>query len=221
MTDAALFDWDGTLLDSRGALLGAWHVATGEVLGRCFPQDAEDERLVFTLPGVELFPRVAGSVERGVEVAEVFQRAYEETSRRIRVFMGVAELLGDLRRAGVLIGVVTSKARPRFEADAERIGLTGLIDVATCAGDTAEHKPDPAPVRHALKALGVEPSRAVMVGDTPVDIAAGRAAGTTAVGVAWGPIGTDGLIEAGAVAVAQDIDELARIVMGDPEMIPS
>ena len=49
--EAVLFDWDGTLLDSRSALLGAWHATTHEVLGRRRPSTAQEEELVFTLPG--------------------------------------------------------------------------------------------------------------------------------------------------------------------------
>ena len=219
MTDAALFDWDGTLLDSRDALLGAWHRATAEVLGRRFPETADDVRLVFTLPGRRLFPQVAGSPEGGTALAEAYRGAYLTLAEGIRAFEGVGEMLREMRAKGIAVAVVTSKARERFELDAERAGIGELIDLAVCSGDTPAHKPDPAPVLLALDRLGVAPAAAVVAGDTVVDIEAARGAGVTAVGVAWGPLGPDGLAEAGASAIAKDPAELARIVARASERI--
>src|SRR4051812_39427496 len=99
MIDAALFDWDGTLLDSGSALLGAWHAATQAVLGRRWPTNAEEE-LVFTLPGSQLFPRVAGDAA-AARLRAAFQDAYETTGKRVRAFPGVADMLAELREAGV------------------------------------------------------------------------------------------------------------------------
>lgn len=221
MTDAALFDWDGTLLDSREALLAAWHAATADVLGRRFPATSEEQELVFTLPGTQLFPRVGGDPERAAALVAAFQGAYAESSVHVRAFPGVSDMLARLRDAGVGIGVVTSKARRRYESDARRAGLEGLVDVAVCQEDTAAHKPDPAPVLSALAALGVPGGRAVMTGDTPVDVAAGAGAGTTVIGVTWGASATQPLLDAGASAVAHAPGDLVGLVLdpnggGDP-----
>jgi pyrophosphatase PpaX len=219
MTDAALFDWDGTLLDSRRALLDAWHAATESVLDRRFPQSEDDERLIFTLPGRQLFPQLAGSSERGAALAEAFTVAYRDTGRQVRAYPGVPAMLRDLRAEGVRVAVVTSKARERFELDAVHASLDGLVDVAVCSGDTPAHKPDPAPVLHALERLGVAAADAVVVGDTEVDVLAARAAGVAAVGVAWGPLGADGLVEAGAGVIADHPEELTRIISRVSERI--
>jgi pyrophosphatase PpaX len=212
MTEAALFDWDGTLLDSREALLGAWHAASHEVTGRRFPAGPEEERLVFTQPGAKLFPCVAGSEAGATRLGAAFQRAYESTGERVRAFPGVVEMLASLRDRGIAAAVVTSKARTRFEVDARRIGVRDLVDVAVCQEDTAAHKPDPAPIVHALGALGAAPENAVLAGDTPVDVAAALAAGVACVGVAWGASETESLLTAGATAVARDAHELAELI---------
>lgn len=213
MIDAVLFDWDGTLIDSRDALIGAWHLATEEVLGRRWPAGPEDERLVLSLPGSRLFPKVAGDAEHSARLTAAFQKAYETTGERVRAFPGVVEALGGLRDAGLAIAVVTSKARRRFDADAARVGVRELVEVAVCQEDTTAHKPDPAPIVLAFRTLGVVARRAVMVGDTPVDVAAGTAAGIPVVGVAWGAAGPVALLEAGAKAVARDADELVHLVL--------
>lgn len=219
MTQAALFDWDGTLLDSGAALIDAWYSASEQVIGRRYPATPDEVRLVWTYGGKVIFPAVTDSDEQAAELAAVFQRHYERTAADVRAFDGMPDLLAGLQRSGVAIGVVTSKARERYELDAGRSGLGAYVDVAICAGDTPAPKPDPAPVRIALERLGVPADRAVMVGDTEVDVIAAKAAGVTAIGVGWGPLGAEPLIQAGAAAVADDADELARIVMHDPERI--
>lgn len=210
--DAALFDWDGTLLDSREALLHAWHTATEAVTGRRYPTTAEEEALVFTLPGSVLFPPLTEDERQLAALVDGFQAAYLEASEDVRAFEGIGDALADLRAAGLAIGVVTSKGRRRFEPDARRAGLAELIDAAICQEDVAAPKPDPAPVLAACAALRVAPGRAVMTGDTAVDVDAGLRAGTAVVGVAWGAGDEQALLTAGAHAVVRHPDELARLL---------
>jgi pyrophosphatase PpaX len=213
MTEAVLFDWDGTLLDSREALVSAWHAASAEALGRRFPATPEEEQAIFTQPGSRAFPHAAGDPERAELLAAAFQRAYESSGRLVRAFPGVVKMLTRLRDAGPRVAVVTSKSRTRYEVDAERIGVLELVDAAVCQEDCPVHKPDPTPVLLALERLGAEPAKAVMVGDTPVDLGAGAAAGTAVVGVSWGASGRGALIEAGAAAVAGSAEELVDLIL--------
>ncbi|HMJ33959.1 MAG TPA: HAD hydrolase-like protein [Baekduia sp.] len=215
MAAAALFDWDGTLLDSRDAILTAWHASSEARIGRRFPASAAEDELVFTRPGLELFSALSdGDPADTAAFVAAFQEAYADSGRAVRAFDGVAEMLVALRAAGVAIGVVTSKARRRLNADVGHAGLDGLIDAAICVEDVAFHKPDPAPVLAALMALSAAPADAAMAGDTPVDIAAGRAAGTAAaLGVAWGASGPGPLQAAGAAAVASDAAALTEMIL--------
>jgi pyrophosphatase PpaX len=77
---------------------------------------------------------------------------------------------------------------------------------------TERHKPDPAPVYHALDALGVEPSGALFLGDSPHDIAAGNAAGVTSVAALWGPFSRTVLTEASPDYLLEHIRELPALV---------
>jgi HAD superfamily hydrolase (TIGR01509 family) len=206
---AVLFDWDGTLVDSRATLLAAWRGATRAVLGTPFPDTPEEERLAWTLNGHEMLPRLTNDPATARELTGTFQRLYAASAERgVLAFVGAAELLDGLRARGRSIGVVTAKARIRYEADAARVGLADHIKIAICREDVTAPKPDPEGVQHALEAVGVQPGRAVMVGDSPQDIAAGIAAGVTPIGVAWGFFGRHELMAAGATTVAGTPDEL-------------
>jgi HAD superfamily hydrolase (TIGR01509 family) len=207
---AVLLDWDGTLLDSRAALLAAWRESTAAMIGRVYPATPEEEDIVFTLPGREIWPTLTDDVDR---LAESFQSAYDRFGDQVRAFPGVREMLGELRSAGVATAVVTSKSRRRYAPDAVHAGLARTIDIAICAEDVTATKPDPDPVLRALDKLGVPGSDALMAGDTPVDVAAALAAGTTAVGVGWGHSPAEDLLSAGASAVVQEPGELVSMVL--------
>ena len=87
-----LFDWDGTLIDSRAALLAAWHEPSERVLGRRYPVTPEEEDVVFTLPGKEIWPTLVSGEAQLAELASEFQGAYDRNAELVRAFPGVREL---------------------------------------------------------------------------------------------------------------------------------
>jgi HAD superfamily hydrolase (TIGR01509 family) len=214
---AALFDWDGTLVDSRQALVAAWHDVTEEVLGRRWPVDEQDVRLVLSRRGTEVFPRLsdAPAVVRALE--ERFTPAYERhAAEGVRPFPGAVSLLEGLRDRRVAVAVVTSKARIRYSADADRGRLGHLVGAVTCAEDVLRGKPDPQAVHQVLDLLRVAPEKAVMTGDTAVDIATARAAGVRSIGVTWGAATATELADAGADTIVGRFDELRDVLTNGP-----
>jgi HAD superfamily hydrolase (TIGR01509 family) len=211
---AVLFDWDGTLIDSRAALLAAWHESTEAVVGRRFPVTAAEQREVFTLPGSEIWPRLTANASQLESLIDRFQQAYEQSGELVQPIPGMAAALAELHEAQVAIGVVTSKARRRYDLDARRTGLEDLIDIAVCAEDAAATKPDPRPVLAALEILGTPAANALMIGDTLVDVAAGLRAGTAVAGVLWGACTGQELRDAGATVLLADPRELVALVAG-------
>lgn len=214
---AALFDWDGTLIDSRRALVNAWHDVTVEVLGRRWPVEDDDVRLVLSRRGAEVFPLLSDDAAVVAALDEHFTPAYERhAAELVRPFPGAVALLERLQQAGVAVGVVTSKARVRYTADVARGELAHLVAAVACAEDVARGKPDPLAVHHVLDQLEVPVDRAVLVGDTTVDIAAGRAAGTRTIGVTWGSTPAAPLRAAGAGRVVDTFDELRSALLEGP-----
>lgn len=182
---AVLFDWDGTLVDSRQTVLEAYRRASREVLGLDFPSGPAEEQSVLTGHTRVSFAPLAGDDETLERVIAATAEAYLRATPAL-AFVGAADLLDALHAGGVAIGVVTSKLRRAFEHDAELLGLRDRIDAAVAGDDDHPPKPDPAPLRACLAELGVEPAAALFVGDGPDDIAAGRAAGVRTVAALHG-----------------------------------
>ena len=182
--DVALFDLDGTVLDTYAPILESMRYATKTVFGEALP----DSKLV-SMVGQPLVTQMqAFAAERGCgsEVADELTRVYREYNERDLdeksfPFPGIPEAIASLKNAGFTVGVVTSKR---------------AVLATKSLKDSTAHKPDPDPLLTAAKKLGVSPDRCVYVGDSPYDLQAAHAANMPCVGVTWGKFfGRDILLE--------------------------
>ena len=98
-----------------------------------------------------------------------------------------------LRERGVTLGVVTSKLRAGCERGLKLTGLMEHFPLLVTADDVKRPKPDPEPVELALERAGATRANTIFIGDSPHDMAAGRAAGVATAAVLWGPFSVDAL----------------------------
>jgi pyrophosphatase PpaX len=192
-----LFDLDGTVVDTVALIRESHRHAVRTVLGTDLP----DHELLANVGRPLLEQMRAFDEDRAGELVRA-QRAWNHahTAELIRPYPGVAQMLADLRAAGCRVGVVTSKAGPTVQLAFDALPeVARHVDVLVAVEDTTLHKPAPDPVIHALARLGASPDAACYVGDAPFDIAAGRGAGVTTVGVTWGFFPSDALADADVV----------------------
>jgi len=213
---AALFDLDGTLVDTAQDLAAAANRMLAEI-GR--PAIAEAEIRDYIGKGVvNLVQRCVeatggGSEEERHRALEVFGRHYlAGIADRSRPYPGVVEGLAALRRAGVALGCVTNKAGNFTEALLMATGLRPYFGVVVSGDTVARKKPHPDPLLHAAGELGAAPAETLMVGDSLNDVLSARAAGCPVVVVPYGY--REGLaVEAlGADAVVASVEEAARSI---------
>jgi HAD superfamily hydrolase (TIGR01549 family) len=207
--EAVVFDWDGTLVDSKRALVTSFQETTTEVLGEPFPTEHEDIERLIQVRGQEAFAEIAaGDAELYERIETVFHRAYVAQQAQIQPFPGAVETLRRLRAGSRKTGVATSKARIRLDLEAERTGIGELLDVSISGDEVAVAKPDPESVSEAISRLGVGPAATLYVGDGPNDVLAARGAGAIPVAVSFGfhPA------EARAAGPDHVIDDLSELV---------
>lgn len=221
--DAVLFDFDGTILDSGALVRESTHYALRTVLGR----DVEDARLYPYFGRLledqfrELFPDLdPATMDRLLATYRAHQAARHDEA--VRPCPGAVETVRRLRAAGLRLAVVSSKRRPLLQRGLKAIGLADAFDAVVDADSTTRHKPDPEPVRLAMALLGdPPPDRAVMVGDSPYDMAAARAAGIEAVAVASPGFSEGELRRAGAATVLRDLDDFVHWLQEREEAGPA
>jgi pyrophosphatase PpaX len=206
-----LFDLDGTLIDSGAIILASMRHATRTVLDR----EIEDEILMAAVGGAGLTEQMRLLDEERVdELVRVYREHNEPLHASLAACPGILEVLRRLRAEGRRLGIVTAKRRATVQLAFDALPeLEPLFDVVVGSEDTERHKPDPAPLVHALSLLDAMPADAAYVGDSPFDLRAAKAAGMHAVAVTWGGIHDEERLRAEQPdAVVQNAGELLDVL---------
>jgi phosphoglycolate phosphatase len=216
MNRLALFDCDGTLVDSQHNICAAMEECF-LAAGLAAPA-RERTRSVVGLSLVEAMRAMLpeAGYDMHVDLAERYKSAFQAMRARGGVeeplFEGVAEIIDRLEADGWLLGVATGKSDRGLHLCLESHGLTGRF-VTLQTADRHPSKPHPSMIETAMAEAGASPETTMMIGDTSFDMEMARAAGATAIGAAWGYHDTDALRRAGAhhvVARPAEIIDLVR-----------
>jgi pyrophosphatase PpaX len=157
-----VFDLDGTIVDSVELIVISFKHAMREVLGR---EVSREEAIAYV--GRPLREQmVAFSPERADElVASYREFNHREHDRMLRLYDGIPDLLDSLRKAGIKVGLVTSKSRYTTKMAFDLTGIESYFDATICADESARNKPYPDPILLCLEAMGVAPAEAAYVGE--------------------------------------------------------
>jgi phosphoglycolate phosphatase len=184
---AALFDLDGTLLDSAPDFVAT---AADMLAARGRPPISLEVLRPVVSKGsramlAAAFPDLPGD-QRDALIPEFLQRYEALIGQHARLFDGVAGMLAALDAAGVRWGIVTNKPEYLAQLILPQHGWQARCAVLVGGDSLPERKPHPLPLLHAAQAIGIEPSQCVYVGDDERDIIAARAAGMPSVAALWG-----------------------------------
>lgn len=213
----AVFDCDGTLVDGQGPVCNAMEAAFAEV-GLPVPDRRHVRQIVgLSLPVAIRHLASEASDEQVAHAVEAYKSSFFEARQRGEVheplFEGIIPLLDRLQASGWALAVATGKSNRGLHTVMTGHGL--LDRFASLQGaDHHPSKPHPAMLEVAMEESFAEPAATVMIGDTTYDIEMGRAAGTRAIGVAWGYHPPEALLEAGAEAVAETPQQLGDMLHG-------
>jgi phosphoglycolate phosphatase len=207
----AVFDLDGTLLDSASAIVEGVRTCWSA----CgFPDpDPAFVRRIIGLPweeSIQMLLPGAGDEEFALirnYYAEIAQGRRRRPSHSEALFSGARETLDALDGAGYLLAIITSRSNNRLVELLELQGIRGRF-VTLKTTDHGPGKPNPHLMLQTLAETGVAEQDTVMVGDTTFDVLMARNAGTVAVGVSWGVHERDELVQAGAAHVVDEFHEI-------------
>lgn len=208
----ALFDCDGTLVDSQANICLA--------MEHCFERSGltpPDRGAIRRIVGLSVREAMAALLPQGeAALHDVLSEDYKSAFHALRgkglieepLFDGILEAMARLDEAGWLLGVATGKSDRGLALCLEHHGITRRF-VTLQTADRHPSKPHPAMVDAAMTEAGAAPETTVMIGDTSFDMLMGRAANAHALGVSWGYHGIDDLTDAGAHHIAHVPEEIA------------
>jgi pyrophosphatase PpaX len=208
---AVLFDLDGTLIDSIGLILASMEFAFE---GRERRPDRREWVAAIGTPLDGMLRRWARDEE---DIRHLRARYREFTllnhDAMTTAYPGAIETVRALRADGHPLAIVTSKLEVGARRSLSYLGIEECFAAVIGLDATAKHKPDPEPVRHALTRLGgIEPGRALFVGDSVHDMHSGKAAGVTTAAALWGPSTRDELAASSPMHWLRDFDDVRTLV---------
>ncbi len=210
----AIFDFDGTIADTRKAII----VAKQETMKKLGLRIASEEECASTI---------------GLSSKSGFQKSYPELSEEIlnqcvviyreffeekrleyppELFPGIIEVLEALNEKGIICTVATSRNGKSCREFLEQLGIAKYFSYVLCAEDTTLLKPNPEPVLKTLADLEFAPEEALVIGDMPMDIQMAKGAGVSACGVTYGNATGEELWAAGADFVIDEICGLKELL---------
>jgi len=199
---AALYDWDGTLVDSAARTYRCY-VRVFSHFG--IPYDQEIYRRTYTPDWYRTYEAVRLPRDRWPEADVLWTRIYEEEPADL--VPGARAALERMAAAGVVQGLVSSGEASRVRREITTHAVGGFFGSAVvCGGETEKRKPDPEPLLVGLKKLGVPPEGAAYLGDSPEDVRMARAAGVFSVGIPGGFPNRDTLVESAPDLLADSLD---------------
>ncbi|MCF8199281.1 MAG: HAD-IA family hydrolase [Sulfuritalea sp.] len=203
-----VFDWDGTLMDSTGAIVASIQAAARD-LGIQPPSDDRAHHII----GLGLIDALRHALpdlpaDRYQDVAQRYRHHYLSRDQDLLLFEGVVELIEELTQAGHMLAVATGKTRKGLDRAFEVSGLGPSFHSSRCA-DECHSKPHPQMLAELMDEFGVEPRVTLMIGDTTHDLLMAKNAGVAGVGVAYGAHPRQNLEAESPLFCAADVAELA------------
>jgi pyrophosphatase PpaX len=173
--DAYLFDWDGTLANSHDMWLEIMH---GQL--RRHGIHVSDEQVVRQLFGRydEGMRELGFSMQALQALSEELETAAKRSFPLVDLFPGAQQVLEALKRQGKKVALVTASYREVIDVAVAKHNILELFAVTVSGDEMNAPKPDPGGLLLALQTMGVPPTRAIMIGDSPKDLLAGKNAGT-------------------------------------------
>ena len=207
-----IFDWDGTIMDSIGKIVNCIK-CSAQSLNIAPPSDTAIKNIIgLSLEKAMevLFPSYP---TKQTALINAYKAHYKVDPTPTPVFDDVANVLNALKQNGAVLAIATGKGRDGLERLLDQCQLRHFFS-ATRTSDDAQSKPSPDMLYQLLAELGVSANEAVMIGDTQIDMAMGRAANMDRIGVTMGVHNAQQLSEYDPIATVDSYQQLQQVLIG-------
>lgn len=179
---AAVFDLDGTLIDSLPVTFDAFREATRPFVGR----DLSDAEIYAHFGPADhlIVAALVGPNNAEAAIAELMA-TYRRRLAEMPLFEEIPGVLAELARLGLRLALCTGRGGPSTRLILEALGLTGYFEVVVAGDEVSRPKPAPDGILETVRRLALSPEEVVYIGDSIKDVEAGRAAGVFTVAALW------------------------------------
>ena len=182
-----VFDWDGTLIDSKQKIVNAMHAAASRLELPLLSDQSVANIIGLSLPNAiqTLYPSLCDA--QVTQMVEAYSEAFIAADKLAKcgLFDGVEECLAALEARGIAIAIATGKSRRGLSRMLDNLGWQSRFNFTRCADESAS-KPDPLMLQQLMTMSGYNADALLMVGDTTFDLAMANNAGIDCVAVSYG-----------------------------------
>ncbi len=203
----AVFDFDGTLVDSVPAIARGIQLANEEI--GIAPVSFDTAKSIIGLGFKDIIPIVAPDLPESEygRYKAIYVRYFLQSDPSLRLFSGALDLLRKLQNSGIKTAIATGKSRKGLSRIVNRMNVWDYFDDSITA-DEALPKPDPLMLNTLIERNGLSAEDIVMIGDTEHDIKLGKAADVRTVAVTWGAAPRERLEAYAPDAIVDTMEEL-------------
>lgn len=210
-----VWDFDGTLADSRPLIVAGMEYALTGLGLQDLPGIRERWLAQVGLPVEEGLKRTFAGLEVDLDAVLKVYRQFDWVGNEslLQPFPGMSALVHELHDRGVKMAIASSKRMIPLKRQVAALGWEACFDPLVTPDDVGLAKPHPESLEVCLKAHGVTPEEAVMIGDTPFDLEMARRAGVPSVAVGHGFYDREALLACEPLAYAVDVPTLRSILL--------
>ena len=210
--DAVLLDFDGTIADTGEGIYDSVRYAV-----RAMGFDPLPEEIVHTFIGPPVFSSFKRALnlsdEDSAKAVEKYRESYMNGGiYRLSFYDGMEKLLNDIKKSGIKLAVASSKPENFIIEILKYLKISDLFDFISAPESDKAPESKTALVERAVKALGIDKSKAVMIGDRYFDIEGAKEAKVDSIGVTFGFGDRNELINSGADYIADSTEDIRRII---------
>lgn len=192
--EAVIFDLDGTLADTIPTVARLYGQVLHQYTGRRWT--LAELLPYFGPPEDIIFERITNDKRLSATMLAEYYRLSDAQGAEFRAFTGIPELIAKLKACGMRVGVFTSGVTEAAHIRLRHAGLLDSFETIIGGDQVTQYKPHPEGLQRLLTEFEVEPATALFIGDSPLDVQAGRAAGAVTAGVLWGASSREALTAA-------------------------
>lgn len=214
MIKAVVFDLDNTIVDSVDTIWRcADHVLRSQGFGGIGRETAE-KAMGQTIFGLFALAEPNMGADLLEKLAREYRRCYMDFNCYSRILPYARQAIEDTKQQGLRIALVTTKSRENAEKILKWFCIADYFEVVVGFEDTKEHKPSPDPILKAATLLGVVAHEILVVGDTEMDVRAGKGAGAKTVAVLTGVTPVEKIQREKPDRIIQNLLEFKKILEG-------
>jgi phosphoglycolate phosphatase len=214
MYKLAIFDFDGTLVDSTPGIVDVMKIVIDEY--KFEPKMLDEWSLLVGVPLPKQMEIILPDRDADfhLEVANRYRAIYDTMAVEIcPPFADMMPMLETLQSEGVTITIATSKRRNLVEVVLDHHKITDIFKMVVGAQDVTNHKPHPESVHQTIQKLGIPIAETVVIGDSVFDLDMARNAGADAIGVTTGIHTREMLAKSEPRHIVGNLDEVGKLIL--------